>query len=579
MMKRLRYITAGNPRKLLKPILWMVLANIANLFPFVFMTVLVSKVYDYFENPSSTLDMNSLWMAWGGMVVFLVIVFVCERKSYRNTYRSAFTDSAEGRTQLAEHIRRLPLGFLTSKSSRNLGPAMMNDFTQIENAAIHLLPQLISGVMLPVIALSGLLFVDWRMSVAMMTGFPISMLILWAVSRLERQLGQRHAEARIVQSSCLQEYLVGMKVIKANNLCGQNFTRLEQAFRRYMKESIKLEGVLGPFFLIAIAFFEVGLALIAMTGVYLILDGDISLPVFAMFLLIGTRVFEPLSIAIMRLPAFKYDAMAGERIARIWAQPMMTGEQEPRGNHDIRFENVTFGYDKHIVLEQISATMKEGTLTAIVGPSGSGKSTMLRLIARFYDPQYGKVLLGGTDEREMNPEKLLKHISMVFQDVYLFSDTIRNNIRYGREHASQADIELAAKEACCHDFIMKLPQGYDTWVGEGGSTLSGGEKQRISIARAILKNAPVILLDEATSALDPENEMDMQKAIGRLIKGRTVIMIAHRLKTIINADNIIVLNKGRIVDQGRHEELLRTGGHYARLWEIKSKAKGWQIST
>lgn len=256
----------------------------------------------------------------------------------------------------------------------------------------------------------------------------------------------------------------------------------------------------------------------------------------------------------------------------------MTGDKSPPNEHDIRLENVSFGYDGSLVLDNVSAEMKKGTLTAIVGPSGSGKSTMLRLIARFYDPQKGRVLFGGEDERELDPEKLMKKISMVFQDVYLFQDTIGNNIRYGRQDATQEEIEAAAKQACCHDFIRKLPQGYDTMVGEAGSTLSGGEKQRISIARAILKDAPVILLDEATSSLDPENEAEMQKAIGRLVKGRTVIMIAHRLKTVENATTIIVLDKGRVVEQGRHEKLLENAGLYAKLWELQQRTSGWRIA-
>lgn len=578
MMKRLNDITAGNPKKMLKPILWAVLANMANLFPLGLMTVVVSMIYAFYAGRQPVLNMPILWLAWGGMVVFLPLVFAAEVRSYRTTYCGAYESSAEGRIHLAEHIRKLPLGFLMKKDGGELGHMMMNDFTQTENAVTHILPQLVSGVIIPVLAFSGLIFIDWRMTVAMLAGFPVSMLILWGVSRLERQLGHSHSQARITQSNGLQEYLLGMKVIKAYYLRGENFKRLERAFYRYMKESIKLEGALGPFFLVAIAFMESGLSLITMTGVYLILGGEISVPLFAMFLLVGTRIFDPLSNAIMRLPAFKYDAMAGGRIVNLMNQLVMAGEKEPPENHDIRFENVTFGYGHNTVLDNISAEMKEGTLTAIVGPSGSGKSTMLRLIVRFYDPQQGKVLFGGSDEREMDPEKLMKKISMVFQDVYLFQDTIRNNIRYGREDASQEEIEAAAKEACCHEFIMKLPQGYDTMVGEGGSTLSGGEKQRISIARAILKNAPVILLDEATSSLDPENEAEMQKAIGRLIKGRTVIMIAHRLKTVVKADRIMVMDKGQIVEQGGHEELLRKGGLYSKLWELQTRTGGWKIS-
>lgn len=578
MMERLRYITAGRPENILRPIVWTVLANIAYMMPFSCLTAAVAMLYSHYANLLEPLNIRGMWLAWGGMAAFLIPVLAAEVMSYRSVYRSAYRSSAEGRTQLAEHMRRLPLGFLMRKNSGELGQMMMNDFAQTENAATHILPQLVSGAVVPLLAFAGLALIDWRLALAMMAGFPVALLILWGVSRLERRLGQSHSAARIAQSDRLQEYLLGMKVIKAYNLRGDNFARLERAYHRFMIESIKLEGVLGPFFLVAIAFVEMGLSLITMTGVYLMLDGSLTVPMFALFLLVGTRIFDPLSVAIMRLPAFKYDAMAGERIAKLLEHPVMTGEKAPPEGHDIRFDKVTFRYERLTVLDRVSAEMKEGTLTAIVGPSGGGKSTMLRLIARFYDSQEGSVLLGGGDVREMDPEKLLKNMSMVFQDVYLFHDTIRNNIRYGREDATQEEIEAAAKEACCHDFIMKLPQGYDTLLGEGGSTLSGGEKQRISIARAMLKNAPILLLDEATSSLDPENESELQKAIDRLVQGRTVIMIAHRLKTVVKADNIIVLDRGRIVEQGRHEELLDSGGLYARLWELQSRASGWKIS-
>ncbi|RNB56874.1 ABC transporter ATP-binding protein [Brevibacillus gelatini] len=579
-MRKLLYdITAGNPRKMGKPIFWAVLANLANMLPFACLAWAVSLIYAYYAKEQATLDTQSLWLAWGGMAVFLLVVFYCERKAYRAIYRGAYEASAEGRTNLAEHLRKLPLGFLMRKDAGELGHAIMNDFTQIENAGTSILPQLVSGVLIPFLAFFGLLFWDWRMAVAMLAGFPVTILILWGVSRLERRLGTSHSRAKVALANCLQEYLYGMKVIKAYNLRIDNFQRLKQSFYRYMQESIRLEGVLGPFFLVAMAFMQMGVSLLTIVGVYLVLGGELTVPLFAMFVLVGARIFDPLSVAIMRLPAFKYDAMAGERIVNLLAQPSMQGEQEAPEEHDIRFEEVSFGYhDDSLVLDGVSVEMKKGTLTAIVGPSGSGKSTLLRLIARFYDPVGGRVLFGGKDEREIDPEKLMQKISMVFQDVYLFQDTIRNNIRYGREDATQEEIEAAAKEARCHDFIMKLPNGYDTMVGEGGSTLSGGEKQRISIARAILKNAPVLLLDEATSSLDPENEADMQQAIGRLVRGRTVIMIAHRLKTVVTADNIIVLEKGKVVEQGRHQELLEKGGLYARLWELQRRTSGWKIT-
>ncbi|HMM23107.1 MAG TPA: ABC transporter ATP-binding protein [Selenomonadales bacterium] len=578
MIKKLRDITAGNPQKMLKPILWAIVANLAAMVPFGCMVMAVVLIYGFHAKEQPVLNIQDLWLLSGAMILLGALVFAAELMAYRATYRGAYTSSAEGRVKLAEHIRKLPLGFLMSKDPGELGHTMMNDFTQIENAVSHSLPQLVSGAAVPVLAFAGLAFIDWRVAVAMFAGLPAAVLILWGISGLGRRLGQSHAKARIIQANCLREYLWGMKVIKAYNLRGENFTRLERAFYRFMQESVRLEGVMGPLVLVAVAFIQSGLSLITVVGVYLLLGGEITVPLLAVFLLAGTHVFDPLAVAIMRLPVFKYDAMAGERIVSLLGQPVMTGEEEPPAKHDIRLANVTFGYGENSVLDNVSAAMKEGTLTAIVGPSGSGKSTLLRLIARFYDPQKGEVLFGGSDERAMDPEKLMKKISMVFQDVYLFQDTIGNNIRYGREEATQKEIEAAAREACCHEFIARLPQGYDTPVGEGGSTLSGGEKQRISIARAMLKNAPVLLLDEATAALDPENEVEMQKAIGRLVKGRTVIMIAHRLKTVVKADNIIVLDKGKVVEEGRHGELMKNNGLYARLWELQTQTSGWRIS-
>ncbi|MFJ6208879.1 ABC transporter ATP-binding protein [Lysinibacillus sp. NPDC092081] len=579
MIKQMYYITTGNPQKMLKSILWTLSANVINMLPFGSLLLVVSTIYAYYSGEQESLNIQYLWYAWGSMVFFLALVFVCELMAYRSVYRGAYESSAEGRIELAEHIRKLPLGFIMSKSSGELGHTMMNDFTQLENAMTKNITQIISGIMISILTFIGLIFLDWRMAVAMFAGFPVTVLILWGISSLERKIGISHARAKIIQSNALQEYLYGLKVIKAHSLSGENFKSLKRAFYRYMKESIKLEGVLGPFFLVAIAFMKMGLPLMTIVGVYFILGGEITVPLFMMFLLIGARVFDPLSAAIISLPTFKYDALAGERIVNLLEQPVMKGDKEPPKNHDIRFENVTFAYNKNIVLNNVSVRMNEGELTAVVGPSGSGKSTLLRLIARFYDPQKGQVLFGGVDERGLNPEKLMKKISVVFQDVYLFQDTIGNNIRYGREEATQVEVEAVAKEACCHDFIMKLPKGYDTLVGEGGSTLSGGERQRISIARAMLKNAPVVLLDEATSSLDPENEVEVQKAINRLIKGRTVIMIAHRLKTVVNANNIIVLDKGKVVEQGKHEELIAMGGLYNKLWDLQSRTIGWKIAT
>lgn len=571
-------ITAGDPGKLVKPVFFTVLSDLLNVVPFILVIAAVGMIFEPFIHPGAPMNIADLWSVSAALLLYTVVIFVGEVGAYRASYRGAYAVAAEGRAALAEHLRRLPLGYLTRRDPGDLANMIMGDFTQIEHSLSHNLPQLIGALILPVVALVGLAFLDWRMAAAMFVALPVAALIVVASSGVQRSLGSRHIRAKINATSRLQEYLNGIRVIKAYNLSGSRFVRLDTAFRELMKESIRLEGLLGPVVLLAIASVRAGLTVLVLAGVYLLLGGTLDILTFVIFLVIGSRVFDPLTTALINFPELRYHALAGERILALRREPVMQGERRPPEAHGIEFASVTFGYGSDAVLRDVSLKMPAGSLTALVGPSGSGKSTALKLVARFYDPQSGRVLFGGEDVREMDPEALLTKISMVFQDVYLFRDTIGNNIRFGREGATQAEVEDAARKACCHEFIMKLPFGYDTPVGEGGATLSGGEKQRISIARAILKDAPVVLLDEATAFLDPENEVDVQKAISALIRGRTVVMIAHRLKTVRRADNIIVLNDGRVVEQGSHDELLARGGLYARLWTLQQEAQGWSIA-
>lgn len=576
-MNVLHRITAGKPNRLIRPALFAALANILQMIPFALGAAAVSLIYIAYSE-RSTPDLVALGWIAAGMLASILLLYLSETWAYRSSFRSAYTLAAEGRAEVAEHLRALPLGTLSSRDPGRLSSLIMNDFAQLESSLTHHLPPLIGGILTSVLALASFALIDWRMALALFAAFPIAVLILRVVSVLERKWGGELDEAKIEAGNRLQEYIGGMKVIKAYNLSGKNFERLEQSFYRLMKSSIKVEGGLGPFFLVAIVCVKSGLALLVVTGVYLILGGTLSVPVFAVFLLVGSRVFDPLAGALMSLPEFKYDALAGERIANLLNEPAMPGEQEAPEAYDLRLEKVSFGYGDSKVLSDLSLHIPENTFTAIVGPSGGGKSTVLRVIARFYDPQQGVVRIGGHSIREIQPESLLRRISMVFQDVYLFQDTIGANIAYGRSGATREEIEAAAREACCHDFISVLPLGYDTPVGEGGSTLSGGEKQRISIARALLKNAPIVLLDEATASLDPESEAEIQKALGRLVQGRTVIMIAHRLKTVVNADQIVVLDQGRLREKGTHAELLAANGLYRRLWDIQQQTGEWAVN-
>ncbi len=577
-MKILYNITAGNPEKLRKPIFFSVLSNVLNILPFT-LTITAAKIIFESYSTGTALDIGKLWLTCGALFVSMIIMFLGEIPAYRSAYRGAFIVAAEGRAKLAEHLRQLPLGYLTSRDPGDLGNMMMGDFALIEHCISHLMPQLVGALVMPVIAFIGLLFLDWRMAIAMFVALPVGTLIIKATSKLQKRVGKRHMESKIYAANRLQEYLNGIGTIKAYNLTGERFTRLEKAFRQFMIESIKIEGFLQPIVLTALACIRAGLTVMVFVGTHLLLGGKLDIITFVTFLIVGTRVFDPLTTVLGDFSEINYDQQAGERIVNLLKEPILSGDKMPSEGHDIEFKNVTFGYGTNSVLKDVSVKMSEGSLTALVGPSGSGKSTILKLIARFYDPQKGEVLIGNENMKNLEPEALLKKVSMVFQDVYLFQDTIGNNIRFGKENATQSEVEEAARRACCHDFIMKLPQGYDTPVGEGGSTLSGGEKQRISIARAILKDAPVVLLDEATASLDPENEVDIQKAINELIQGRTVIVVAHRLKTICEADNIIVLDNGKVVEQGVHEELVSQKGLYSRLWNLQHQSSRWSISS
>ena len=576
-MNALQNITIGHTERLRKPVGFTILANLVNIVPFMLSIEAVNIIFKAFDGSGSRLDTTRLWVIFGILVAYMLVMAVAERLSYWYNFLGAYEMSADGRIRLAEHLRRLPLGSLFRHDPGDLASMMISDFTLAETGISHHLPQLMGALVMPVLAFFGLLWIDWRMSVAMFIALPLAILVLTGSTRIQYSLSRKQIEAKVNAGSRLEEYLQGIRVIKAYNLLGGKFERLRKAFADLRRASMRLEALMGPFILLSITLVRAGLTLMILCGAYLLIGGELTLLTFVMFLIVGSRVFDPLTSALTNFAEFRYFSIAGGRILSLMKEPEMTGRKTSPTHGDITFEEVSFGYGKKEILHSVSLTMKRGSLTALVGPSGSGKSTLMKLCARFYDPQHGKVMLNGQDMKELEPESLMRYISMVFQDVYLFQDTIKNNIRFGKLDATDEELEAAARKACCHDFIMRLPNGYDTMVGEGGCTLSGGEKQRISIARAILKEAPIVLLDEATASLDPENEVEVQKAINTLIAGRTVIVIAHRLKTIKNADNIIVMEDGNIAEQGTHDELLAKNGLYHKLWSIQEKTVGWKL--
>ncbi len=576
-MNAIQNITIGQTKRIHKPVGYTILANLVNIVPFCLSIEAVHVIFRTFDGSGTPLDTTRLWTIFGILVAYIAVMVIAERAAYRANFRGAYEMSAEGRIALAEHLRKLSLGFLSRRDPGDLSSMLITDFTMAETGISHHLPQLMGALVMPVLAFLSLLWIDWRMSAAMFIALPLAMLILLASTKLQQKLSGRQITAKIHAGNRLEEYLQGLRVMKAYNLIGDRFTRLRNAFADLRRACIRQEALLGPFILLSITIVRAGLTLMILCGTYLLLGGELSLLTFVMFLIVGSRVFDPLTSALTNFAEFRYFSIAGGRILSLMNEPEMGGSREAPESGNITLEHVSFGYQDKEILHDISVTLPKNSLTALVGPSGSGKSTLMKLCARFYDPQQGRILFNDIPMTEIEPESLMRHISMVFQDVYLFQDTIRNNIRFGKADATDEEIIAAAKKACCHDFIMRLPQGYNTPVGEGGCTLSGGEKQRLSIARAILKDAQIVLLDEATASLDPENEVEVQRAINTLITGRTVIVIAHRLKTIKNADQIIVINNGTIEEQGKHTDLLKQNGLYAKLWSIQEKTLGWQL--
>jgi len=582
-------ITCGHPENLYKAIFYTFIANLIKLLPFGLTIVVVQTVFDAFDGSGKPLNFTKIWIISAILFVYIYVMYLAQVPAFNHSYYEAYKTSSSGRMELVEHVRRLPLGTIYSKDPGEIVSILINDFSSIETCSSHYLPQLIGASVMPIITFVVLLFIDWRLDLATFLPLPIGLMILILATSYQNMLSSRQLKSRVEAGNSFHEYMRGIRCIKAYNLIGDKFDRLEKSFHKLMIDSIKLEFGLGPVVSLSTTIAHSGIFFLLLIGVYLLKNGDIKVSTFVTFVVIGSRVYDPLVKALVSIAEVRYFNVAGKRIQKFLALEIQEGTTDVHytPNKDIIFEHVDFKYlddtksskqsNNEYTLKDINIVMKQGSLTALVGPSGSGKTTILKLISKFYDAKSGKITFAGEDISKIDPELYMKNISIVFQDVYLFQDTVLNNIKFGRENATQEEIIEAAKKACAHEFIMKLPNGYETMVGEGGCTLSGGEKQRISIARAILKNSPVVLLDEATSSLDPENEVEVQKAISELIAGRTVIVISHHLKTIKTADNIVVLNEGMIAEQGTHDELIKNNGIYKNLWDIQNKYQGWTM--
>ena len=500
------------------------ITNIALLLPSMVACLLFWELLKPFTG--ETISWVALWKLLGLGVIAAILVFLAAKNDYRKTYIASYKEASTTRLRIAEHLRKLPMSFFNTKDLSDITTNMMADCSSMESMLSSTIPPLIANIISVTLTCICLAFFDWRMALAIFCTMPVTFLIIWCGRKLQLRLFDKQVDVKLEASSQIQEYLEGIKIIKSCGLSGSRFSTL--------------------------------------------------LPLLVL-LMFSTKIYGPILAILSQLTSLFHLGTVTNRMRTLLTTPAMEGEDKDVSKYDIELKSVTFGYNRDDVIKDVSFSIPAGSITALVGPSGSGKSTISKLIARFWDIRKGQITIGGMDVKTIEPEHLMRCMSFVFQDVTLFNDTVFNNICVGNMNATEEQVMAAAKAAYCDEFIQRLPDGYQTVLGENGSTLSGGERQRISIARALLKDAPIILLDEATASLDPENEILIQRAIAKLVEGKTVIMVAHRLRTVVDADQIIVLEDGKLAEQGTHKELMEKKGLYEKLYHIQQESLGWAI--
>lgn len=515
----------------------------------------------------------------GFSVILLAALYVFEYIQYNTTFIASYAESASMRIRMAERLRKLPLSFFGKRDLADLTTTIMADCAFVETAFSHFIPELIGAILSTVLIGIGLLAADWRMALSVLWVVPVSFLLAAGTRPMVDRMERRQKEKKLAASDGIQECIENIQDIKANNRREEYLEGLTGKLLALENDTIRLELLNGTLVMSAQMFLKIGMATTVLAGASLLVSESIGFMVFIMFMLAATRLYLPLSGCLQNLSAVYSTLLVVERMKVIEEQPVQGGREEVsyRG-YDIMFDHVGFSYEGgEAVLRDVSFTARQGQVTALVGPSGGGKSTSAKLAARFWDIDRGKITIGGTNVNDVEPETLLKSFSIVFQDVVLFNNTIMENIRLGRKGAGDEEVMAAARAAQCEEFIMRLPEGYQTRIGENGSTLSGGERQRLSIARALLKDAPIILMDEATASLDVENETIVQEAISNLVREKTVLIIAHRMRTVAGADKIVVLKDGCVAEQGTPEELMKQNGVYRHMAKLQGQSLRWGI--
>lgn len=559
-------------KNFLKAIFFNTLLNFALMFPAIYFFIFIEEYIKLITNTNSIIPNGLTYYTLLGLVIML-LMWIIAVLQYKNTFTNVYEESANRRIALAEKLRILPLAFFGEKNLSDLTSTIMSDNTDLETIFSHSVPQLVASIISMLFMAIALFFYNWQLSLALFWVVPIATIIIFWSKKINTKNNKLVYKTKRDVSEQIQEGLENIQEIKSYNKENEYLKDLDKNLILFEKSQIKMELLAGALVNSSQSLLKLGMASVIIIGASMLLSNSITILTYLMFLIISTRIYAPIDEIFSNLAALYYLDIRINRLKEIQNLPIQTGQKDFKPNHfNIEFKNVCFSYEENRkILQNVSFIAKQGEITALVGSSGGGKSTTAKLAARFWDIQSGKILLGNKNIQKIDPEILLKYYTVVFQDVVLFNASVIDNIRIGKKDASDEEIYRVAKIAHCDDFVRHLPQGYNTILGENGETLSGGERQRISIARALLKDAPIILLDEATASLDVENETKIQAAISKLIKNKTVIIIAHRMRTIANANNIIVLEDGKVIEKGNPQILKKQNGVFAKM--IKRQLK------
>ena len=577
MIKKLQKkyaLSEQGAKDLIKGCLACVLQNLSFMFPVGLLYYLVGDLMN------GGVPGGKIPFYVAGCVVCIGLILLTTFFQYNATYFATYKESGIRRITLAEHLRKIPLSFFGKKDLADLTSTIMADCTFLEQSFSHFIPELAGSIISTVLISIGLLFTDWRMALAALWVLPVAFAIVGFSAKIQENLNQKAMDVKMACADGIQECIETVRDLKANNAEQAYLKGLEKKIRAVEHRSILNEFGLAVFVVSASLVLKLGIATVALAGAVLLMQGSLSVLTFFMFLLVVSRLYDPLQGALQNLAAVISTRTNIARMNEILDHPIQQGSDRlSNQGYDIVFDHVGFAYNTgETVLKDVSFTAKQGEVTALVGPSGGGKTTVSRLAARFWDINRGKITVGGMDVSQIDPETLLSLYSIVFQDVTLFDNTILENIRIGNKDATDEQVIAAAKLANVDEFAEKLPDGWHTNIGENGCELSGGERQRISIARAFLKNAPIILLDEATASLDVENETLIQTALSRLIADKTVLVIAHRMRTVAGADKIVVLSDGTVAEEGSPKDLKEKNGVYAHMVKLQTESQNWKLA-